>query len=74
MEEPAYVPAGPSYTCKRRREMELGQERLINEVLWLSRARTYFPWGPWPAGIATLKSRLRRIWNAGDYDRVSRYT
>jgi SAM-dependent methyltransferase len=54
--------------------MELEQERLINEVLWLGRARTYFPWGPWPAEIATLKSRLRRIWNAGDYDRVSRYT
>lgn len=54
--------------------MELEQERLINEVLWLGRARTYFPWGPWPAEIATLKSRLRRIWNAGDYDRVSPYT
>ena len=54
--------------------MELEQERLINEVLWLSRARTYLPLEPWPAEIATLKSRLRRIWNAGDYDRVSRYT
>lgn len=53
--------------------MELGQERLINEVLGLS-PTTYFPWGPWPPEIATLKSRLRRIWNAGDYDRVSRYT
>jgi SAM-dependent methyltransferase len=55
-------------------DMELEQERLIKEVLWLSRARTYFPRGSWPAEIATLKSRLRRIWNAGDYDRVSRYT
>ena len=53
--------------------MELEQERLIDEVLGLSRTRKYFPWGPWPAEIATLKSRLRRIWNAGDYDHVSRY-
>jgi len=53
--------------------MELEQERPIDEVLGLSRTRKYFPWGPWPAEIATLKSRLRRIWNAGDYDRVSRY-
>ena len=54
--------------------MELAEERLINEVLRLSRNSRYFPWGPWPAEIAPLKSRLRRIWNAGDYDRVSRYT
>jgi SAM-dependent methyltransferase len=53
--------------------MELEQERLINEVLRLSRAPKYLPWGPWPAEIATLKSHLRRIWNAGDYDRLSRY-
>jgi SAM-dependent methyltransferase len=53
--------------------MELEQERLVNRVLWLSRATPHFPWGPWPAEIAPLKSRLRRIWNAGDYDRVSRY-
>ena len=54
--------------------MEFEQESLINEVLGLSRTRKYFPWGPWPAKIGTLKSRLRRIWKAGDYDRVSRYT
>jgi len=53
--------------------MELEQERLINELLWLSRGGTSSPWGPWPAEIATLKSRLRSIWNAGDYDRVSRH-
>jgi len=54
--------------------MELEQARMINEVLWLSRVRACFPRGPWPAEVATLKSRLRSIWNAGDYDRVSRYT
>jgi SAM-dependent methyltransferase len=53
--------------------MTLEQERLINEVLWLGRARKYFPGGPWSAEIAPLKSRLWRIWNAGDYDRVSSY-
>jgi len=53
--------------------MELEEERLINEVLWLSRTSKYFPRGPWPEEIGPLKSRLRRIWNAGDYDRVSRY-
>ena len=53
--------------------MEAEQERLINEVLWLSRASQYFPRGPWPAEVAPLKSRLRRIWNAGDYDRLSHY-
>ena len=54
--------------------MELEQAKLINEVLRLGRARTYFPLEDWPAEIAPLKSRLRRIWNAGDYDRVSHYT
>jgi SAM-dependent methyltransferase len=54
--------------------MELEEERLISEVLWWSRATKHFPWEPWPAEIATLKSRLRKIWNGGDYDRVSRYT
>ena len=53
--------------------MELEQERLIDEVLWWSRPRKHFPWGPWPAVIAPLKSQLRRIWNTGDYDRLSRY-
>jgi hypothetical protein len=52
--------------------MELEQEALMDEVLSWSRARKYFPWGPWPAEIVTLKSQLRRIWNAGDYDRLSR--
>ena len=53
--------------------MELEQERLIDEVLRWGRARKPFAGGPWPAEIATLKSHLRRIWNAGDYDRLSRY-
>jgi len=53
--------------------MNLEQDRLIDEVLWWGRATRYLPWGPWPAEIATLKSHLRRIWNAGDYDRLSRY-
>jgi 2-polyprenyl-3-methyl-5-hydroxy-6-metoxy-1,4-benzoquinol methylase len=53
--------------------MELEQETLIDEVLWWSRARKHFPRGHWPAEIATLKARLKRIWNAGDYDRLSRY-
>ena len=53
--------------------MELKRERLSDEIPRWSRATKHFPWGPWPAEIATLKSRLRRIWNAGDYDRLSRY-
>ena len=53
--------------------MELEEERLINEVLWLNWGSKYFPRGPWPEEIGPLKSRLRRIWNAGDYDRISRY-
>lgn len=53
--------------------MELEQEKVIDEVLWWSRSTKHFPWGPWPAEIAALKSQLRRIWNAGDYDRLSRY-
>ena len=54
--------------------MELEQERLIDEVLWWGRAGRPFPGESGPDGIATLKSHLRRIWNAGDYDRLSRYT
>src|SRR5579883_2070020 len=53
--------------------MEMEQERLIEEIICLSRARKYFPWGPWPAEIAPLKAQLRRIWNSGDYDRVASY-
>lgn len=53
--------------------MEIEQERLIDEVLWWGRASRHFPWTPWPAEIATLKSHLRTIWNAGDYDRLSCY-
>lgn len=54
--------------------MESEQERLIDEVLGMSRFPKFLPRGPWPVEIAPLKSRLRRIWNAGDYDRISRYT
>lgn len=53
--------------------MQLEEEKLIDHILGRGRARKPLPWGPWPAEIATLKSRLRRIWNAGDYDRLSRY-
>lgn len=52
--------------------MELAEKRLIDDVL----ARSLTNWGAsvtWPLEIATLKSRLRRIWNAGDYDRISRF-
>jgi SAM-dependent methyltransferase len=59
--------------------MELEQERLIADILGRSRTRDYCHW-PRRAGtiagspeIATLKSRLRRIWDAGDYDRLARY-
>jgi len=59
--------------------MNLQEEKLIDDVL---RASAEGPYCPWPRTaiarvgspeIATLKSRLRRIWSAGDYDRVSRY-
>jgi len=53
--------------------MELEQERLIDEILWSNRATLRFQRRSWPPEIATLKSRLRRIWSAGDYDRLSRY-
>jgi len=57
--------------------MELADERLIDVVLgnghmgsychWPRRTRTEAP------GLAGLKSRLKRIWMAGDHDRLSRY-
>lgn len=59
--------------------MEFAQERLINEVLWRGRAENYCPWPrreaseDAPPEVATLKSRLRNIWMAGDYDRLARY-
>jgi len=59
--------------------MESEQQRLIDEIVWTSPAKNYCTWprrSTSAAGhpeIATLKSRLRRIWNAGDYDRLSRY-
>lgn len=53
--------------------MELEQEQLMDEVLWWSRPRRHYPRRSGPAEIATLKSHLKRIWNAGDYDRLSRY-
>ena len=58
--------------------MELAQERLIDEVLKRGRARNDCRWPRRDAGgalpeLATLKSRLRRIWMAGDYDRLARY-
>ena len=59
--------------------MNLQEDRLIDAIL---RESPVGPYCLWPrivisatgsAGIATLKSRLRRIWSAGDYDRLSRY-
>jgi len=59
--------------------MERAQERLINEVLVRGRVAEYHLWprrkatAGEPPELATLKSRLRRIWMAGDYDRLDRY-
>ena len=57
--------------------MELANERLIDVVLGNGWVRNYCPWprrtGVDAARLANLKSRLRRIWMAGDYDRLSRY-
>jgi SAM-dependent methyltransferase len=59
--------------------MELQEERLIDEILWKSPAGDYCPWprtainATGSPEITTLKSHLTRIWNAGDYDRLSRY-
>jgi len=59
--------------------MNVQEERLIDDIL---RENLAGPYCPWPRavittvgspGIATLKARLRRIWSAGDYDRLSRY-
>ncbi|HWB85941.1 MAG TPA: class I SAM-dependent methyltransferase [Bryobacteraceae bacterium] len=53
--------------------MELEEEKLIDEILWRNSTRNYFTSGPWEPEIAPLKSLLKRIWNSGDYDRLSRY-
>jgi len=53
--------------------MELDQELFIAEVLSWNRGSKCSNWGPWPAEMVPLKSKLRRIWNAGDYDRLSYY-
>src|ERR1039458_4243563 len=66
-------------SATRRGEMALEQERLIDEILWRSRAENDdnrpdgAASGPWLPESATVKSQVRRIWNAGDYDRLSRY-
>ena len=55
--------------------MESEQERLIDEILWWSRTENDDARpdgdasGPWLPEIATVTSQVRRIWNAGDYDR-----
>jgi SAM-dependent methyltransferase len=54
--------------------MNVEEEQLIEEILWKSSPRKYFAGDAWPPEIAPLKSQLRRTWNAGDYDRISRYT
>jgi SAM-dependent methyltransferase len=59
--------------------MEFEQESLINEVLVWGRLAECRLWprrkatADEPPKLATLKSRLRRIWMAGDYDRLDRY-
>jgi len=59
--------------------MEFAEERLINEVLGRGWAEDYCPWprrkaaADEPPELATLKSRLRKIWMAGDYDRLARF-
>ena len=59
--------------------MEFAQERLINDVLRMGRAENYHLWPrrrptvEAPAELATLKANLRRIWMAGDFDRLARY-
>ncbi len=53
--------------------MELEHEAPIDEILWRNPASRYFTRRTWPPEIAPLKSHLRRIWSAGDYDRLSRY-
>lgn len=59
--------------------MDLQEERLIHQIIWKSQPTNYCPWprtaisATGSLEIATLKSRLRRIWSAGDYDRLSRY-
>lgn len=59
--------------------MHLEQEALIAEILGTSPSGDYCHWPRTAAGppgspeIATIKSRLRRISDAGDYDRLARY-
>ena len=53
--------------------MEFELKKQTDDALRPSRTTKYFPWGPWPPEIATLKSQLRKTWNSGDYDRLSRY-
>jgi SAM-dependent methyltransferase len=57
--------------------MELTEEKMIEEVLGRPRAGNDSFWPRRRARdapeLAALKSRLRRIWMAGDYDRLDRY-
>jgi SAM-dependent methyltransferase len=58
--------------------MEYAEERLIKEVGLWKRVGDYCPWphrraADVPQEVVTIKSRLRRIWLAGDYDRLARY-
>src|ERR1035441_5032050 len=66
-------------SATRMGEMELEQERLIDEILWWSRTENDDTRpngdasGPWMPEIATVTSQVRRIWNSDDYDRLSRH-
>jgi len=53
--------------------MDLEQETLIEEILSKGSPRRYLAGDAWPPEIAPLKSRLKRIWNSGDYDRIARF-
>ena len=59
--------------------MEFAEEKLINEVLGSARTGDYFlrprrmATADEPPELATLKSRLRKIWMAGDYDRLASF-
>ena len=56
--------------------MQLGQEELIAEILGMSPSGDYCYWprrAASPPEIATLKSRLRELWVAGDYQCLARY-
>jgi 2-polyprenyl-3-methyl-5-hydroxy-6-metoxy-1,4-benzoquinol methylase len=52
--------------------MESYEEVVIEEILRNTTSR-YASIRALPPEIAPLKARLRRIWNEGDYDRISRY-